>query len=73
MPGDQMGEGRAVAVDAKRIGERQRDLAAGGMGELGGLDEGLLGGIAIEQIALEIGDLRLPDHPLVDIVGPELD
>ena len=64
---DQPEELVAKAVDAERIGKRQRDLASGAMGDRRGLAEGLLGQRRIPEIALEIGDPRRGDHAFVDV------
>ncbi len=68
---DEVAERGAMALDAKRVGERQRDLAPGGMGDRGGLEERLLRQRRVEQIAFEIGHLRGADDLGVDVVGSE--
>ena len=50
----QFEEFAAIAVDAERIRQRQRDLAAGLMRDRGRLDEGVLGVLRIPEITLEI-------------------
>ena len=59
----------AIAVDAKRIRQRQRDLAARLMRDGRRLDEGFLGVFRIPQIAFEIDDAGGRDLGGVDIVG----
>ena len=57
---DEIEEFGAIAVDAERVRQRQRDVALGVMRDLGRLEEGLLGVRRVPQIALEIDDLRAP-------------
>ena len=66
---DQGAEGVAVAADAEGVGERERDLAAGLVGDGGGAGEGLLGFRRVEQVALEIGDGAVADGGFVEVVG----
>ena len=46
----------AVAIDAERIRQRQRHLAAGAVRDGRGLHEGFLGALGIPEIAFEIDD-----------------
>ena len=62
-----------MAIDAERIGQRQRYLASGSMGDLGRLHEGLLGLVLVEQIPFQIGDRGVADGLGVDIVRSQLD
>ena len=73
MPVDQIAERGAMALDAERVGQRQRHLMPGAMGDCGGLAERLLRQWRVEQIAFEIGDLGGGDERGVDVVGPEPD
>jgi hypothetical protein len=41
---------RTEALDAERVGERERDEAAGAVGGSGGLAEGLAGHVPVEQV-----------------------
>ena len=66
----QLAERGAVAVDAERVGQAQRDLPAGAMGDRGGAAKRLLGARRVEQIAFEIGHLRGADQLGVDVLGP---
>src|SRR5882757_3915048 len=62
----------AIAIDAERIRQGQRDLAAGVVRDLRGLHEGLLGVLRIPEIAFEIDDLRACDIGRIDIAGHEV-
>ena len=62
----------AIAVDAERIRQRQRDLAAGAMRNRRGLHKGFLGAVRIPQIAFEIDDARSFDLRRVDIGGRQV-
>src|SRR6185312_3081890 len=54
---DEIEEFRAIAADAKRIRQRERDVALGAMGDLCRLEEGLLRVRRIPKVALETDDL----------------
>ena len=69
---DEIAKGISMALDAKRVGEAERHLAPGGMGDRCGLAERLLGLRRVEEITLEVGDLRRCDHLGVDIRGSEI-
>ena len=71
--GDKVAEVGAMTLDAERVGERQRHLGAGGVGDRGGLAKRLLRQRRVKQIAFEIGDLGGADEAGVDVVRPELD
>src|SRR5262249_25523892 len=58
-----------MAIDAERVGERERHLSARRMRQARRLAERLLGGRWIEEIPLEIHDLPSHDQLLVDIGG----
>ena len=58
---DEIAKRRAMALDAERVGQRQRDLMPGGMGDCGGLAKRLLRQRRVEQIAFEIGHLSRAD------------
>ena len=62
-----------MAVDAKGIGQAERDLGAGRLGEPRRLAEGGLGLLTVEQIALEIDDLGGLEQARVEVVGGEVD
>ena len=55
---DQVQELGPVPLDTERVRERQRHLAPGFLGDLRGLPERGLRFRSVEQIALEIDDLR---------------
>ncbi|MGY4328810.1 hypothetical protein ACVWWG_003227 [Bradyrhizobium sp. LB7.2] len=57
----------AIATDAEGIRQRERDLAAGLVRNLGRLDEGLLGPRRIPEITLEINDAGAGDLGRVDV------
>ncbi len=67
----QLAEIGAVAFDAERVGERQRDLATLRVGDLGGLAKRLLRQWRVEEIAFEIGYLRRAHDLGVDVAGPQ--
>ena len=68
---DEVAKRLAMAPDAERVGEAERHLAPGGMGDRRGLAKRLLRLRRVEQIAFEIGDLAGDDHVGVDVGGPE--
>ena len=55
---DQVAELVAIAVDAERVRQRDRDQPAGGMRRIEGLQHRLLGLRRVPQIAFDVGDLR---------------
>ena len=59
-----------MAVDAERVGQRQRDLAPGRVRVPRGHPERFLGAGRIEQVALEIEDAGAGDHLRIDVLGP---
>ena len=69
---DEIQELRAVPLHAERIRECQCNLALGSLGDLGRLAEGRLGLRAVEQIALQVDDLRRRDELRVDLALVEL-
>ena len=69
---DEVHELRVVAVDAEAVGQRERDLAPGAVGGRGGLAEGFLGAGRVPQIAFQVGDLRVGDQRLVDVLRTQL-
>ena len=56
-----------VALDAEQVGQRQRHLAAGIVGEARGGPVGLLRLGPVEQVALEEGHLGAADQVGVDV------
>ena len=68
VPGDQVGELGAPAVDAERVGQAERDPAAVAMRDLRRLQAGGLGAGPVPQVALEIDDPGGGDLRFVDIV-----
>src|SRR5215471_6244639 len=64
---EQVAEGGAVATDAERVGQGQRDFASRGVGGGRGLAESRLRLGRVEEIALEVDDLRPSDEALVDV------
>ncbi len=69
---DQIEKVGAVAIDAERVRQTQRDQASGLMGNPRGLAEGLLGRRPIPQIAFQVGHPRRLDRCLVDVGGSQL-
>ena len=69
---DQVEERVAVPVDAERIGQRERDLASRRVRQPGRRAEGLLSIRRIEEIALEVDDLRARDQARVDVPRREM-
>ena len=61
-----------MALDAERIGERERELAPAPCGDRAGFQEGLLGRGRIPEVALQVHDLAARDQRFVDVVGREL-
>src|SRR5690606_16459935 len=70
---DQLAELRPMAADAERVGEAERHLAPGLMGDRSRLAEGLLGARRVPQIALQIGDLGARDQGGIDVFRSQLD
>ena len=70
---DQFNERVAVAVDAERIGQRERDLAPRAVRHARGLQEGRLGLRRVPEVALQIGHLGAPDHVRVQVLGHQVD
>src|SRR5271170_3749530 len=68
---DELAKRRAVALDAERVGQRQRDLMPGGVGDRGGLAKRSLCQWRVEQITFEIGHLSRAEDVGVDVVGSE--
>ena len=69
---DQLEELVAVALDAERIRERERDPAVGAVRDLGGAPDGVLRRGRVPEVALEVGDRRALDQRLVDVGRVEL-
>ena len=65
---DEIEEFRAIPADAKRIRQRERDVALGAMGDICRLEEGFLRVRRIPQVALEIDDLGGGDGVGIDVV-----
>ena len=68
----QLDELAAIAIDAERIRQGQRDLAAGVMRDCRGLHKGVLGAFGVPEIAFEIDDLRGRDLRGVDVGGRQV-
>ena len=66
---DQVEEGVAMPVHAEGIGQRERDLAPRRVRQAGRRTEGFLSIRRIEEIALEVDDLRARDEARVDVPG----
>ena len=71
--GDELTELFAMAADAKRIGEAQRDQPPGFVRNRSRLAKRCLRARRIEQIAFEVGYLRGADDCRIDVLGPEID
>ncbi len=63
----------AMPVDAKLVGERQRNLARVGVRDLRCLAQRFLGARRIPQIAFVVGDGGGRDDGLVDVLRAKLD
>ena len=61
-----------MAVDAEGIGQSEGNLGAGLLRKPRRLLEGVLGLVAVEQIALEIDDARRLDERGIDVGGSEM-
>ncbi len=69
---DERTEVVAMAVDAEAVGQRERHLPPGAMGDARGVTKGLLRVVAIEEIALHVEHPSGGDHTLVDVDRPQV-
>ena len=68
IPAHELAEAGAVPVHAETVRQRDRDLAARCLGNLGGVHEGGLGLVLVEQIALQIENAAVTNHLGIDVV-----